>query len=201
MLFNQIKEKLVTSNITELSKRLGYNNQKNFEKTLEKFLGFSNLHGWFESGNYDFVNQPYDFFSKLSLALDLDKQLIKETLIKEKAYLKEVKRFRGTYIFVNTNFKRKNEPIFVLAFLEHERTLSLCLHEELYFKSTQEVLEIVSKMIKEHYEKSQGKLAVWGEIANYQVHVDNKTYIFDNGGVLLKQAEPAYENYARLHLR
>jgi hypothetical protein len=201
MLYEQIKSKLHSQHKHYLSKELGYNNQKNFEKTLQKFLSHTSLHEWFQSGNYDFVNQPYDFFKKLSYALELDKELIKETLEKEEAYLKELERFRGTYIFINTDFKRNNEPIFVLALLEHERTLSLCLHEELYFKSTQEVLEIVSKMIKEHYEKNQGKLVVWGEIASYQVHVDKKTYIFDTSGVLLKQAEPAFESYASLHLK
>lgn len=201
MLFSQIKEKLDSANTAEFAKKLGYNNQKNFEKTLENFLSFNTLHGWFGSGNYDFVNQPYEFFTKLSIALDLDKQTIKETLKKEKTHIREMERFKGSYIYVNTDFKRKNEPIFVLALLEHERCLSLCHNEEFLFKSTEQILEILPKKIKEHYEANKEGLVVWGKIANYQVHLEDNVYIFDTDGVLQENIVPVFESQATLALK
>jgi hypothetical protein len=118
MIFKQIKEKLKSQDKPQLSKALGYNNQKNFEKTLEHFLNCSTLHEWLESGNYDFVNQTQEFFTKLAKELNIDEQLIKESLEKENSYIKETERFKDSYIFVNTNFRRTTQPIFILAFCE-----------------------------------------------------------------------------------
>jgi len=201
MIFMQIKEKLQTQDKKLLSKTLGYNNQKNFEKTLEKFLSFANLHSWFESGNYDFVNQPYEFFKKLSNALELDKQLIKEILEEEKVYINEVERFKGSYIFINTNFQRKNEPIFALAFLGHKRSISLLGRKEFYFKSIDEILEILSQDIKEHYEAHKEGLPVWGKIVSYQVHFEDEIYSFDTNGTLQQDTNPIFESKATLSLK
>ena len=201
MLFNQIKEKLDSANTANLTQKLGYKNPKNFEKTITKFLNFSTLHEWFKSGNYDFVNQPHEFFTKLSFELDLDKQTIKETLEKEKIYINEEERFRGIYIYANTNFSRKNEPIAVLAFLEKERCVSLYQYKELFFKSTEQILEILSKKIKEHYETNKEGLVVWGKIVNYQVHLEDKIYLFDTDGILKENVVPVFENKATLALK
>lgn len=201
MLLNQIKEKLTTANIVELSRKLGYNNQENFEKTLDKFLSSSTLHAWLQSGNYDFVNQPHEFYSKISLALGCDKMLINRTLEKEKAIILEEKRFKNSFIFINTNFHRKNEPISVLAFLENTRRISLKRKEEIYFKKIDEILEILSKEIQKHYEAHNEGLPLWGKIASYQAHLEDKIYIFDTNGILQKEAVAVSENRAILNLK
>jgi len=102
-----------------------------------------------------------------------------------------------TYIFVNTNFKRKREPIFALAFSEHLRTLQIHEHE-LKGKSDEEVFEMVRKMIRQHYQDSDGKLMMWGNIVNYAYHhTDNEVYVFDRTGRLLK-GEKVIENRATM---
>ena len=201
MIYTQIKEKLEKQDKKLLSKTLGYNNQKNFEKTLEKFLSFTTLHRWFESGNYDFVNQPHEFFTKISMALKLDKKDINNTLEEEKVYIKEVERFKGSYIYVNTNFRRKNEPIFILAILEKNRYVSLYKDRNLLFKSTSQILEILSQRIQEHYEANKEGLVVWGRIVNYQVHLEEKAYIFGTDGVLQENLQPVFESQATLALK
>jgi tRNA/tmRNA/rRNA uracil-C5-methylase (TrmA/RlmC/RlmD family) len=201
MIFKQIKEKLKSQDKPQLSKALGYNNQKNFEKTLEHFLNCSTLHEWLESGNYDFVNQTQEFFTKLAKELNIDEQLIKESLEKENSYIKETERFKDSYIFVNTNFRRTTQPIFILAFCESTRNLRLYKAEELFFKSTEEILEILSKRIQEHYKENKGELVIWGKIVNYQVHLEGKTYIFDINGNLQKNTYPVFESKATLSLR
>jgi len=201
MIYRQIKNKLQKNDKKLLSKTLGYNNQKNFEKTLQKFLSFTTLHGWLNSGNYDFVNQPHEFFTKLSIALKLDKKDINDTLEEEKVYIKEVERFKGSYIYVNTNFRRKNEPIFILAILEKNRYVSLYKDRNLLFKSTSQILEILSQRIQEHYEANKEGLVVWEKIVNYQVHLKDKIYIFDTDGVLQQDAVPVYESKATIGLK
>ena len=201
MIYRQIKNKLQKTDKKLLSKTLGYSNQKNFEKTLQKFLSFTTLHDWLNSGNYDFVNQTYEFFTKLSMALGLDKKFIKEALDKESVYINEVERFKGSFIYVNTNFKRKHEPIFALAFLENVRRLSLYKCEDLLFKSTNQILEILSQKIKAHYERNKEGFLIWGKIVNYQVHLENEVYIFDTNGVLQQDALPVCESRATIGLK
>mgnify|MGYP006995720918 CR=1 FL=1 len=107
MIHKQIKEKLQTQEYKELSKALGYNNQKKFKKTLDEFLQKTSLYEWLNDGYYDLVNATEEFFMKLSLALEIDKKSIDDALSQAKVYQAEIKRFNLSRIFVNTNFKRR----------------------------------------------------------------------------------------------
>ena len=133
MIFKLIKEKINLYDKDDLSKKLGYSNQAKFEETLNKFLQFLNIYQWFEKGHYDLVNNTEDFFIKLSKALNIEYSLINRELKEINLYKQEVEKFKDSYIFVNTNFKRKNEPIFALAFCENQRRISLYKKENLLF--------------------------------------------------------------------
>jgi len=102
---------------------------------------------------------------------------------------KEIASLKRCNIFVNTNFRRKNEPIFALAMCEGRRNLPVDI-ESLLFKSDEESLKIVGQFIKKHYIKSNGDLGIWGKIVNYAYHhKDSKSYVFDTNGVLLENVE------------
>ena len=100
----------------------------------------------------------------------------------ELAYKKEYRKFQECYIFVNTNFKRKSEPVFALAFLEHRRRLSLP-KDDLVFKTDKEIFKIIGNIVKNHFIKTNGKIDLWGKITNYNYHhKDGKSYVFDTDG-------------------
>ena len=179
MLFKLIKEKINLYDKDDLSKKLGYSKQVKFEETLNKFLQFLNIYQWFEKGYYDLVNNAEDFFIKLSKALNIEDSLINRELKEINLYKQEVEKFKDSYIFVNTNFKRKNEPIFALAFCENQRRISLYKKENLLFKTIDEIFKILSKEIKEHYLQNEGNLNIWGKINSYHVHLFEKIYVFD----------------------
>lgn len=40
-------------------------------------------------------------------------------------YQEEIAKFRNSYIFVNTNFKRTTQPIFTLAIFESQRLIKI----------------------------------------------------------------------------
>ena len=198
MLFKLIKEKINLYNKDDLSKKLGYSNKVKFEETLNKFLQFSDLNQWFEKGHYDLVNNAEDFFIKLSKALDIEDSLIDKELKVIEHYKQEIEKFKGSYIFVNTNFKRKNEPIFALAFCENQRRISLYKIENLLFKTMDEIFEILSKEIKKHYLENSDKLGIWGKIVSYQVHIFDTIYTFDTNGSLKSNDVIVFENKATL---
>ena len=198
MLFKLIKEKITFYNKDDLSKKLGYSNKVKFEETLNKFLQFSDLNQWFEKGHYDLVNNTEEFFIKLSKALNIEDSLIDKELKKTEFYRQEVEKFKDSYIFVNTNFKRKNEPIFALAFCENQRRISLYKIENLLFKTIDEIFEILSKEIKKHYLQNKGTLKIWGKINSYQIHLFGKIYVFNINGNLKSNDVIVFENKATL---
>ena len=198
MIFEDIKEKIKFQNKTLLTKELGYSNLTKFEITLNKFLQFSTLNEWFQCGHYDLVNTAGDFFIKLSKALKIDEDTINNEIKNITLYKKEIEKFKDSYIFVNTNFKRKNEPIFALALCENQRRISLYKNENLLFKTIDELFEVLSKEIKEHYLQNEGTLKIWGKINSYQVHLFGKIYVFDTNGNLQINDEIVCENRAIL---
>ncbi len=198
MILEDIKEKIKLQNKILLAKELGYSNSTKFEITLNKFLQFSTLNEWFQCGHYDLVNTAGDFFIKLSKALKIDEDTINNEIKNITLYKKEIEKFKDSYIFVNTNFKRKNEPIFALALCENQRRISLYKNENLLFKSIDEILEILSKEIKKHYLLNSDKLGIWGKIVSYQVHIFDTIYTFDTNGSLKSNDVIVFENKATL---
>jgi len=99
----------------------------------------------------------------------------------ELALQKELKRLRDVYVYVNTNFKRTSEPIFVLAIMECIRRLKV--KDKLLFQTDDEIFKTISKTVRSHYKENNGKLNVWGDIINYNYHHYNgKQYVFDKNG-------------------
>jgi len=119
---------------------------------------------------------------------------------KELALRKEIRSFEKCYIFVNTNFKRKDEPIFALAFMEHVRRLAIP-KEEFAFKNDEEIFASVSQIVQKHYEENKGKLPLWGKIDNYYYHhKDEKVYTFDNNGMVIEN-DDINESRATISIR
>ena len=67
------------------------------------------------------------------------------------------------YLFVETGFRRANQPVFVLAMLESGRRLSV--RPEL-----RDHLEHIKEMVVEHYQAHHGELVLWGKIDHYRYH-------------------------------
>jgi len=124
----------------------------------------------------------------------------KEYTKEELEIKKELSKFKNSYIFINTNFKRKSEPIFVLACCERLRNIVLDKNK-LIFKSDDEIFDIISIVIQENYINTKGKAAIWGDIVNYVYHHnDGKTYVFDTNGKKIENIK-VFENRASLRLK
>lgn len=198
MLIKTINEKLNTIDISTLHKKVGYNSSKKFIETLEKLKSTRNSYDWLYCSHYDLVYSSKDFLIKLCEVLEIDETLVDDEIKKAVAYYKEQEKFKSSYIFVNTNFKRKSEPIFALALCEKFRNISLYKNEDLLFKSIEEILNILSIQINSHYEKNIDGLKIWGKIVNYQVHLFDKIYLFDVNGNLLEYANEVSESRATI---
>jgi hypothetical protein len=183
--YKLIKKRVENSSLEKITKLLEYSSFQKAEKIVNKFLSSKDLYSWLDSGYYDFKYTPKLFLQKLCQVFQFNYKDIEEELRKQSIYYDEVKRVQKNYIFVNTNFRRKNEPIFLLACLEQTRQISLNTRD-VVFKNKEKTLEIVIKQIQQHYKKNNGKLNIWGNIVNYVYYHENEIFIFDRDGTRIE---------------
>jgi hypothetical protein len=174
-----------------LCKKLGYNN---FKPCLEK-LNYLEKHGIEEflkaNFGYDFV-LPSELFLKKVIELygdEEDKKLFEK--IREK-----LSRKPG-HLFVNTNFKRRSEPIFALAAFEGLRNIYIDRKE---FENKEEELEFVKNFIKNHYKENNGNLKIWRDIKNYIYKSDSfdKYLVIDKNGNIVDELDKFNPSIATL---
>lgn len=184
-------EKLVHTKLEKISKneilnKLGYASNKKALEAFDKFLDSQDLYSWLHSGFFDFKYTAPSFFKKLCEIIGIEESVVNQSLLDDKIHHAELEKFKDSYIFINTNFKRKSEPIFALAFLESKRHIKIN-PEKLIFKTDKKILEIVSKLIIDNYKETKGNIGIWGDIVNYVYHnYDDKTYLFDTNGKMIE---------------
>ena len=114
----------------------------------------------------------------------------------------EKERLKNCYLYIDTNFKRKSESIFVLAFMEYKRRVNYKDIGNLYFQSDSEILNMVSKFVKEDYFTCNGQIKIWGNIISYNWHhVDGKVYIFNTNGDYISKNKNNNESKAILTIK
>ena len=113
---------------------------------------------------------------------------------------KEQQRFTNCYLFINTNFKRTTQPIFILACSESQRRIKLDISEFL-FKTDDEILQIVALFVRDDFYTSDAKIGIWGNIVSYTWHHrDDETYHFNIDGSYKKIDNTPIEQKATLSI-
>ncbi len=102
------------------------------------------------------------------------------------------------YIYVDTHFKRKGEPVIALAMMEGRRRIMI--DKENYLnRSEEENLRTVAYTVKLHYKWRGGKLALWGKIRGYLYYDgQGKRTVFDCLGDIIE--DDIYESKASIKL-
>ena len=179
MIYEQIKELTLNSDKKLLSKALGYAREKNFSSALANLQSANSLDEFMSKGHFDWSYSSKTLILALSEHFGLN---IEDELNAAKIHYDERTKFRGSYIYIDTNFKRFNEPIFALAMVQHLRYISLTpFLDELCFKALDEQLNIISKIVKDYYQKTKS-LPVFGEITGFKLCLLGKNYALDTDG-------------------
>ena len=199
-LLDTIKERLDHTSHDEVIRKMGYINIKTGRRSLENFLASGGIQSWLEGGCFDMIHSSSSFLLALVEALELPVDEARKEIDKHSQRKEQIRNMKDVYIFVDTGFKRKGQPIFILAMAESLRHIKIdkafCLDH-----SKEEILQHVSETVKAHYEANNGKLAVWGEIQRY-VYQDaegNETY-YSVEGEILEDAPEVKENSASLRV-
>lgn len=177
-----------------LCKKLGYHNLKPCIKKLE-FLEENGIEEFLKANfGYDFVFSSELFLKKIIelYGNEVDKKLFEET--------REKLSRKPGYLFVNTNFRRNNEPIFVLAMCEGIRNIGINRKE---FENKNEELEFVKNFVKNHYKENNGKLKIWKDIQNYIYKSDSfdKDLVIDKDGNIVNKIDEFRPNIATLTIK
>ncbi|GAB6073612.1 hypothetical protein [Nautilia lithotrophica] len=165
-----------------LCKKLGYNKLKPCLEKLE-FLEKNGIEAFLKTNfKYDFVLGSELFLKKVIELCGDDKDMKIFEKIREKLSRK------SGHLFVNTNFKRISQPIFVLAFMEGLRNISI---DRTSFENKEEELAYIRNYVKKHYKENNGKLKLWGNIQNYIYKSDrfNKYLVIDKDGNVINQMD------------
>jgi len=73
-------------------------------------------------------------------------------------------------LFIETDFIRSGQPIFMLAFLEQKRRIELS--KELILEGVDVVIEYSKKIVKNHFLVSGRYIEFWGTIKHYVLIID-----------------------------
>lgn len=182
MIYEQLKILTQNSDKKALSKALGYVREQNFTRALANLEAANSLDEFITKGHFDWAHSSETLILALSkhFALSINAELGEV----QKLYNERVK-FRGSYIYIDTDFKRKSEPIFTLTIAQHLRYISLTpFLDELYFKTLDEQLKIISKITKNYYQKTK-TLPIFGAITGFKLYFLGKNYSLDTSGELV----------------
>ncbi len=191
-----IKDKLKSVNIKDVADALGYSSTKKLSVRIDVVINSETLS--LESSDYDFHYGTSQFIRKLCDALAIPLALCNKIIdeIETKINIKKY-RFKSS-LFIETNFKRKSEPIFVLACLEGRRYIPV---DEIQDLGLNEQIEHVQRLIRAHYAE-QTELQVWGKISQYVYYYDEKTnIIFSTSAEITNSVEQYSRSRATMSLR
>ena len=184
MIYEKIKELTLNSDKKALSKALGYAREKNFSSALADLQRANNLDECIAKGHFDWSHSSKTLILALSEYFRLS---IEDELNAAKIRYDERLKFRGSYIYIDTNFKRFNESLFALAMAQSLRYISLTpFLDNLCFKTLDEQLNIISQIVKNYYQKTKS-LPVFGEITGFKLCFLGKIYALDTGGNFIQK--------------
>lgn len=201
-LLEQIQNKLRNKEIAEIVKELGYKSSKNPKVTavLSELLNSTEITYYLDKSYYDFKYNSRTLLKAVCKVAGVSKIDYAVTIEAYEDRKRRLEAFKNPYIFVDTKFKRKGEPIIALAMLEGKRRIKL--DKELYLsKSQEEINDYVSNAVKLHYKWNKGKLAMWGDIRAYLYYdVTGKRTVYSPLGDIIEDEDIA-ETRATISLK
>lgn len=200
ILLKTIREKLAQTDPDTVLRKMGYRNLGHARERLKSLLAAPSIESWLKQSTFDLHYSGKEFLRKLFETLSLPAAALEAELRRIDAKEVALTKMKQPYIFVDTNFKRQSQPIFALAMLESRRRISI-EKEEIYGRPIEEVLEMVSDVVRHHYEESSGELPLWGKIRRYVYHHrDGRVFVFDTEGRLVPEVQKVEESRAQLSL-
>lgn len=184
----KIQTYLQDKDLAEVVELLGYKTSKSAKitQTLSELLNATQMSDYLDKSYFDFRYDSRTLLKAICKLAGVSKLDIALTIEEYEDRKRRVEAFETPYIFVYTNFKRKGQPIFALAALEHTRRVKL--DKELYLSQSEEEINAqISNTVKLHFKMRNGKLPMWGEIKVYLYYdVNGKRTVYSQLGEIIE---------------
>jgi len=170
-LSDMLREKLSGLTPDEMAVRLGYSRPGRAAETLRDIL--KDPQKVLQKGFYDFRFTAAEMLEKIIEIAGISPDTARGLTEEINADIHDDQFGSHPWIFVDTQFVRRNEPIFALAFMEGQRRLSLPKPIKKMERAQQ--LAELRAVVSAHQEKlkeTEGKIPCWGEPHKYVCHVN-----------------------------
>ncbi len=139
---------------------------------------------------FDFKYGSEGFLRALCVVTGMDMALADQRISRIKRYLEEEREAFKPYIWVDTGFQRKSQPLFALAACEHMRYLDF--PKGFWRFSIDRQLGRAQCRVREHVYETGGDIGIWGEIKQYWFYYkkDAAYLLARNGEVIGKREGP-----------
>jgi len=194
----ELRNRAQAHSLDWLLRALGYscNNQKaatRLQQALE-----NPLYG-LDQSHYDFRYGGTEFFRALCQVLGMDSEQVNAEISDVQTEINEARAAWRPFIWVDTHFRRENQPVFILGLCESSRYLRL--HWTLARKPISEQLQIVRDCLAAHWQATSGELWPWGKIQEYWYYYQEDTaYRFMPTGELIEHHHGPVRNRAGVSL-
>jgi len=175
-------------------KKMGYYKPSvtNLER-LQKVLNSPTL--GLDVGGYDLRYQSHEFVHELCRALELPLAECDANIARIKRQTDDDRASFKPYLWADTDFKRKNQPIFVLAALESRRYLGF--PKWILRLTPEQQLVQAQELVQEHMRETEGELSIWGTIKRYWFfYAPNRSYWLAPDGEIIAKNEGPVRNRA-----
>jgi len=193
-IFKTIKSKLADSSKIKVTEELGYYSQKKGIEAIDEFLQYNTLTEWLSSGFYDFKFGADELFSELCKLYGVSKKSTTASINIVKCRERGIYKCRGAFIFAKIPKDEIRITSMGSAYAYAWRSFKID-PKLLMFKNIKEVLDIISHIIKKHYDRVV-RMECRGvdKVEFYEYHhYDDTIYIFSNSGEFLKLKEDDHE--------
>ncbi|MBX2078983.1 hypothetical protein I9T54_05525 [Campylobacter peloridis] len=179
-MFKTMQHILNHTDDTSLARYFTYNNINKFQHTKALFLKCKSIEEWLLKGHYDMVNSSLEFVKKFEFILDKE---ILNSILEQSVLLKDkYTKLQEAKAIIKTNFKRKSEPLHTLMFLSHLRVLKFPISDDMLYLNKTQIMQKLKELAIKHYENSQGKLKLWGDILQYDIIYDDELLVLSMQG-------------------
>lgn len=178
-----IKARLKGKTPVEILKAMGY--QKPTQQTIERLESvMASKRLGLEHGGFDLKYSTPEFLGALCKVAGIDEQEARQRVRHLHNGVSEDWHAFKPYLWVNTHFKRRSQPIFALAAMESRRYLSF--PEGFWRLPIAEQLGEAQRKVHTHMADTEGTLPMWGDIDEYWFFYEPETaYVLSTSGDVL----------------
>ena len=143
-----------------------------------------------EGSSFDFKYSNEAFIKRLGTALGLEAPWLDAQI----EMLKKENRAQAAafqpYLFIDTGFRRRSQPVCVLALLDHQRYLRFS--QRFWRLPIHEQVAQAQERVREHMTETRGDLGLWGQVRRYVFHFSPTGHVVidPNGQLTDEVAKP-----------